>query len=196
MTKDSTPTLTLQLLPSWPVTALTLEFPLNNETTPVPPAPIPDQLAIPSTSAFRLAGKWLVAQLKKPAPLRLPHDHARHGTLKPILLTSPPLRPVPHPPLLLLPPPFLFHCYLSVPEIEIFVFLRDRRLQDFDIPHDQVKSRLVRALAVWMKLNSGDVRGDIWEMLALCRELLNSDVSIIEPFLAMARVGDIKEIAN
>jgi hypothetical protein len=54
----------------------------------------------------------------------------------------------------------------------------------------------VRALAVWVKLNSGDLTEDIREMTTLCCEWLDPDVSTIEPFLALAGVGNIKEIAD
>jgi hypothetical protein len=66
----------------------------------------------------------------------------------------------------------------------------------FDVPHDQVKSRLVRALAGSVELISGDVTENIREMTNLCRKSLDWDVSTIEPFLALARAGNIKEIAT
>jgi hypothetical protein len=49
--------------------------------------------------------------------------------------------------------------------VKYFHFLRDRQLQDIDIPH---ASQLM-ALAVWVELNSGDVTGDIKEMMTLPR---------------------------
>jgi hypothetical protein len=74
-------------------------------------------------------------------------------------------------------------------------YLRDQPLQVFDVPHDHVTSFLVSALAVQVELKSDDVTEDIKEMVILCRELLNSDISACPPtvpFNALGRAINIK----
>ena len=63
--------------------------------------------------------------------------------------------------------------------LKYFRFLRNNFhvLEHFDIPHYQLTSRLVRALAQNLKLGFGDVTQDMEEMAALGHELLASDSS-------------------
>ncbi|KAH9970438.1 CHAT domain-containing protein [Lactifluus volemus] len=63
--------------------------------------------------------------------------------------------------------------------VQYLRYLRNQRcqLQAGVFPHEDVTSNLVRALAIRVELNAGDIKEDIREMTILCRELLNSDIS-------------------
>ncbi|KAI9440286.1 hypothetical protein F5148DRAFT_1154061 [Russula earlei] len=56
-------------------------------------------------------------------------------------------------------------------------YLHDQPFMPFDFPRSHVTKILVESLVLQMKLDPGDVIGDIDEMAGLCHELLHSDIS-------------------
>src|SRR6266702_4174043 len=61
--------------------------------------------------------------------------------------------------------------------IEYLRYLRGLTLESFDVPRNDVITRLIQALAAQVKLGAGDGTRNIEDMVVLCRELLTSNIS-------------------
>ncbi|KAH9059785.1 CHAT domain-containing protein [Lactarius vividus] len=68
--------------------------------------------------------------------------------------------------------------------IEYFQCLRGLPLESFDIPRNNIVALLIQALWVQVELGTGNVTRNIGEMVALCRELLTSNISAHIPVAA------------
>ncbi|KAI0294276.1 hypothetical protein B0F90DRAFT_1291875 [Multifurca ochricompacta] len=81
--------------------------------------------------------------------------------------------------------------------IQYLHYLRDQPLQIFDISPNQVTTSLVKALAIQVELQSGDLTNDIEEMAILCRELfLPSDILQNENLIKIAVASLVQAVTT